>query len=260
MHQKIIILDFGSQYTQLIARRIRESGVYSEIHPCTIPPEEVQAMEPEGLILSGGPCSVYDDGAPALDDSYLGMTRKDGRPMPVLGICYGVQAMAYNLGGSVKRAERREFGRASLIVDDDSDLLAGIPTGTTVWMSHGDHITRLPDDFRVIAHTANAPVAAVRRDNAPTSACSFIPRSYIRISDAWCSRTSLTVSVAAEATGRQPPSSKRRSRRSGDRRRRTRHSRSFRRCRLLGRSGAAAPGNWRSPYVHFCEQRRPAKR
>jgi GMP synthase (glutamine-hydrolysing) len=175
MHQKIIILDFGSQYTQLIARRIRESGVYSEIHPCTIPPEEVQAMEPEGLILSGGPCSVYDDGAPALDDSYLGMTRKDGRPLPVLGICYGVQAMAYNLGGSVKRAERREFGRASLIVDDDSDLLAGIPTGTTVWMSHGDHITRLPDDFRVIAHTANAPVAAVRRDNAPHFGVQFHP-------------------------------------------------------------------------------------
>jgi GMP synthase (glutamine-hydrolysing) len=175
MHQKIIILDFGSQYTQLIARRIRESGVYSEIHPCTIPPEEVQAMEPEGLILSGGPCSVYDDGAPALDDSYLGMTRKDGQPLPVLGICYGVQAMAYNLGGSVKRAERREFGRASLIVDDDSDLLAGIPTGTTVWMSHGDHITRLPDDFRVIAHTANAPVAAVRRDNAPHFGVQFHP-------------------------------------------------------------------------------------
>jgi GMP synthase (glutamine-hydrolysing) len=175
MHQKIIILDFGSQYTQLIARRIRESGVFSEIHPCTVPPSEVEALEPEGLILSGGPCSVYDDGAPGLDPAFLGMKRRDGSPMPVLGICYGVQAMAYNLGGAVERADRREFGRASLLIDDDSDLLAGIPTGVTVWMSHGDHITRLPEDFEVIAHTANAPVAAVRRANAPHFGVQFHP-------------------------------------------------------------------------------------
>jgi GMP synthase (glutamine-hydrolysing) len=175
MHQKIIILDFGSQYTQLIARRIRESGVYSEIHPCTIDPAEVEAMEPEGLILSGGPCSVYDEGAPGLSPQFLGMTRHDGAAMPVLGICYGVQAMALHSGGTVEKAVRREFGRAALIVDDDSDLLAGVPTGTTVWMSHGDHISKISDGFDVIAHTANAPVAAVRSKDAPHYGVQFHP-------------------------------------------------------------------------------------
>jgi len=97
MHETIIILDFGSQYTQLIARRVREAGVYSEIHPCTIPTEEVAAMHPKGIILSGGPCSVYDAEAPQLDDALLAMRRDDGGRVPVLGICYGLQAMAHLL-------------------------------------------------------------------------------------------------------------------------------------------------------------------
>lgn len=175
MHERIVILDFGSQYTQLIARRVRESGVYSEIYPCTIAPEEVAAMRPKGLILSGGPCSVYDEGAPQFDRAFLEMEREDGSPLPVLGICYGLQAMAHTLGGAVERAPRREFGRAHLVVDDAADLLAGVPTGSTVWMSHGDHLTRLPEGYDVIAHTDNAPIAAVRSRAHPHYGVQFHP-------------------------------------------------------------------------------------
>ncbi|MFW5972956.1 MAG: glutamine amidotransferase-related protein, partial [Bacteroidota bacterium] len=159
MHQKIIILDFGSQYTQLIARRVRESGVYSEIHPCTLSAREVAALEPHGLILSGGPCSVYDSAAPQIEPALLDLEQPDGSPLPILGICYGLQAMAQLLGGSVERAFRREFGRAELLVDDASDLLAGLQGGSTVRMSHGDHLTALPEGYQIIAHTVNAPVA-----------------------------------------------------------------------------------------------------
>lgn len=175
MHQKIVILDFGSQYTQLIARRVRESGVYSEIHPCTLSAKEVAALDPHGLILSGGPCSIYDAGAPQLDPSFLDMKREDGSPLPILGICYGLQAMAYGQGGAVERASRREFGRAGLLVDDASDLLAGVESGSTVWMSHGDHLTRLPDGYEVIAHTANAPIAAVKSTVRPHYGVQFHP-------------------------------------------------------------------------------------
>lgn len=175
MHEKIVILDFGSQYTQLIARRIREAGVYSEIYPCTLSAEEVAALHPKGLILSGGPCSVYDPGAPQLPREILELRRVDGTPLPVLGICYGLQAMAQVLGGAVERAERREFGRAHLQIDDDAGLFAGVPSGTTVWMSHGDHLTRLPEGFAVIAHTENAPIAAVRAIDRPLYGVQFHP-------------------------------------------------------------------------------------
>lgn len=175
MHERIVILDYGSQYTQLIARRIREAGVYSEIYPCTLAPEAVAALAPMGLVLSGGPCSIYDDGAPQLDPALLALTRADGSPMPVLGICYGLQAMAFSLGGEVARATRREFGRAHLVVEDASDLLAGVPTGSTVWMSHGDHLTRLPEGYTVIARTDNAPIAAVRHTERPHFGVQFHP-------------------------------------------------------------------------------------
>ncbi|MEZ4700627.1 MAG: glutamine-hydrolyzing GMP synthase [Rhodothermales bacterium] len=161
MHQRIIILDFGSQFTQLIARRVREAGVYSEIYPCTIPAADVIAMKPHGLILSGSHWSVYDDGAPSLSPQLLDLKRDDGTPVPVLGICYGLQTMAYVSGGAVEQAERREFGRAAIDVLDDQDLLFGVPSGSTVWMSHGDHLTRLPDGYELIAKTSNS-IAAVR--------------------------------------------------------------------------------------------------
>ncbi|MDZ4700159.1 MAG: glutamine-hydrolyzing GMP synthase [Rhodothermales bacterium] len=161
MHQRIIILDFGSQFTQLIARRVREAGVYSEIYPCTLPVDKLAALQPHGIILSGSPWSVYDEGAPKLSAEILSMTRPDGSPTPILGICYGLFAMADVTGGNVARAERREFGRAAIEVLDDSDLLHGVPTGSTVWMSHGDHLVTLPETYQLIGKTSNA-IAAVR--------------------------------------------------------------------------------------------------
>ncbi len=175
MHERIVILDYGSQYTQLIARRVRENGVYSEIYPCTIDPAEVAAMQPHGLILSGGPCSVYDDGAPQLHPDLLGLKRPDGSEVPVLGICYGLQAMAYLLGGAVERASRREFGRAHVRVDDASDLFRDVPEGSYVWMSHGDHLTQLPEGYEIIAHTDNAPIAGVRSKDHPHYGVQFHP-------------------------------------------------------------------------------------
>ncbi len=179
MHETILILDFGSQYTQLIARRVRETGVYSEILPCTVGVDEVAKRDPHGLILSGGPCSVYDAEAPQLAPDLLELRRDDGSLVPVLGICYGLQAMAHELGGRVERADRREFGRARIeVVDgggDDPGLFAEVPDGSTVWMSHSDHLTDLPDGYEVIARTDNAPVAAVRNTTAPHYGVQFHP-------------------------------------------------------------------------------------
>jgi GMP synthase (glutamine-hydrolysing) len=179
MHERIIILDFGSQYTQLIARRIREAGVYSEIHPCTIDVDTVAAMQPVGLVLSGGPCSIYDDKAPQLDPRFLDLARSDGTTVPVLGICYGLQAMAHLAGGGVERAERREFGRARIQLtkhgNGHPDLFADVPDGSVVWMSHGDHLTDLPEGYEVIARTENAPVAAVQSQHAPHYGVQFHP-------------------------------------------------------------------------------------
>ncbi len=164
-HDLVVILDFGSQTTQLIARRVREAGVYCEIHPCTLPTDEVAAMRPSGLILSGGPLSVYDDASPQLDPALLDL-RQPGtdRKVPVLGICYGLQALAHALGGGVEPSARREFGRSPIVSHEENALFRGVPEGTVVWMSHGDHLTRLPDGFRAVASTDNAPIAAVAAD------------------------------------------------------------------------------------------------
>lgn len=149
MSQKILILDFGSQYTQLIARRIRELNVYCEIHPFNHAPE-IDA-ETIGLILSGGPCSVLEEDAPDFDF--------DSVNIPILGVCYGAQLMALKGGGKVARSEHREYGRANLSDVKDHELFGGIATGSQVWMSHGDTILNLPDHFELIASTESIPVA-----------------------------------------------------------------------------------------------------
>lgn len=154
--ERIIILDFGSQYTQLIARKVREVGVYAEIHPYSIGQIELAALHPKGIILSGGPSSVYSDDAPLPEFDVFDLG------VPVLGICYGLQLVAYQLGGVVDKAARREFGRATLVVDDTSDLLHGLSPTSQVWMSHGDHITKIPPGFERIAHTENADICAIR--------------------------------------------------------------------------------------------------
>ncbi|MCS7169872.1 MAG: glutamine-hydrolyzing GMP synthase, partial [Candidatus Kapabacteria bacterium] len=153
--ERIVVLDFGSQYTQLIARRIRECGVYAEICPYWLSAEDLKALEPRGIVLSGGPASVYEAGAPHPDRRIFGLG------VPILGICYGLQLLGYHFGGEVVRAARREYGRAELIIADDSDLFAGIPSPTTVWMSHGDALTRLPEGFECIGYTENSPIAAI---------------------------------------------------------------------------------------------------
>lgn len=151
----ILILDFGGQYTQLIARRVREARVYCEIHPYSLALDKIKAMQPEGIILSGGPASVYEDNAPLPD---RGVTELG---VPVLGICYGMGVLTLFAGGEVALAPRREYGRADLIVDDTRDLLAGLESGATpVWMSHGDKMARMPRGWQVLAHSANSPIAA----------------------------------------------------------------------------------------------------
>ena len=166
----ILILDFGSQYTQLIARRVRELNVYCEIHPFNTIPGTFKEHPPKGIILSGGPSSVYDKDAPELNLQYLDLD------VPVLGICYGLQSLAHAIHpGAVEKAEKREFGRATLLVDDDSDLLKDLETQSAVWMSHGDHIKDLPASYHPIAHTSNAPVAAVRHNTKDIFGVQFHP-------------------------------------------------------------------------------------
>ncbi|MBI4773986.1 MAG: glutamine-hydrolyzing GMP synthase [Deltaproteobacteria bacterium] len=154
---KILILDFGSQTTQLIARRVRELKVYCEMHPFNMPLDEIRAFAPQGIILSGGPASVYEKGAPITDRAIFEMGA------PVLGICYGMQLMTFVLGGEVARAQRREYGHAGMYLDDITDLFRGMDPAVpeVVWMSHGDRIQVMPEGFTAIAHTDNSPVAAM---------------------------------------------------------------------------------------------------
>jgi GMP synthase (glutamine-hydrolysing) len=151
-HDRIIIIDFGSQYTQLIARRVRESSVFCEILPYNTSPEAVLSRNPKGIILSGGPASVYDEDAPKLSADIL--RRLD---CPVFGICYGLQAIAFELGGQVQPSESREYGYARLLVTDpESPIFKGLPKEMDVWMSHGDHVTCVPPDFQITARTSDA--------------------------------------------------------------------------------------------------------
>jgi len=156
VRESILVVDFGSQYTQLIARRIRELGVYSEIKPFHIPLEQIKKSQPKAIILSGGPASVWDEGAPSLSPEIFELG------VPILGICYGMQLTTHLLGGIVERSERREFGPAEIEVKDISDLLWNIPQRTRVWMSHGDRVLKLPDGFIPIATSENSPVAAIK--------------------------------------------------------------------------------------------------
>jgi len=151
----VLVVDLGAQYAQLIARRVRECHVYSEIVPHDLPVAELKAKRPAGLILSGGPASVYEPGAPKVDAElfHLGL--------PLLGICYGQQLMTQALGGEVRATGLREYGRTELLVDDPGVLLADVPAKDTVWMSHGDTVVRAPQGFRVTAHTDSTPVAAM---------------------------------------------------------------------------------------------------
>ncbi len=154
--QKILILDFGSQYTQLIARRVRELKVYCEIHPYLMPLPEIKAFAPQGIILSGGPRSVYEDGAPLIGPEIFELG------VPVLGICYGLQLSNHVLGGRVSSSSHREYGRKTLVIADTADLFAGLEPRETVWMSHGDRVEEVAPGFEVIASSDTCPVGAIR--------------------------------------------------------------------------------------------------
>ena len=164
----IVVLDFGSQYTQLIARRIRELHVYSVIVPCQIAYTELLRLRPLAIILSGGPASVYDPASPTCDDRVFKLE------VPILGICYGLQLMAAKLGGRVEPAPRREYGFAQLEFDSDSQLLAGLKSPLRVWNSHGDHVTQVPPGFRVTGRTENA-VSVIENPDAMMYALEFHP-------------------------------------------------------------------------------------
>jgi GMP synthase (glutamine-hydrolysing) len=166
---RILILDYGSQFTQLIARRIREERVYCEIHPPSLTVEEIRAWSPRGVILSGGPASVYDDDVPAADPGLLDLQ------VPVLGICYGMQLACQLLGAQVNPAKSREYGRANLHIADHTDLLHGVPEQTSVWMSHGDQLSDSGNDFDVLATTPTCPFAAVRHKTQPFFGVQFHP-------------------------------------------------------------------------------------
>ncbi len=172
MHkEKILVLDFGSQYTQLIARRVRENKVYSEIFSFNVSVDEIKSFAPKGIILSGGPFSVYDKKAPFPDRKIFELG------IPLLGVCYGMQLMAYCLGGKVAKAVKREYGRSELMIDDFSDLFKGLISKrhNVAWMSHGDRIEKHPKDFSPIAHTDNSPIAAMADKNRKFYALQFHP-------------------------------------------------------------------------------------
>ncbi len=168
-NQSILILDFGSQYTQLIARRIREANVYSEIHPHTFSLEKINELNPSGIILSGGPMSVYDDDAPQVDKEIFNLG------IPILGVCYGLQLIANNFNGKVEPADDREYGKANIVIKNESSILKGVSENSIVWMSHGDLITKIPDGFSINAETDNTPICVLSNEESKIFGLQFHP-------------------------------------------------------------------------------------
>jgi GMP synthase (glutamine-hydrolysing) len=170
MHEdKILVLDFGSQYTQLIARRVRESKVYSEIFPFNASITKIKKFSPKGIILSGGPSSIYDKRSPKPDNRILNLG------IPILGICYGMQFLAHSMKGKVSKAQKREYGRSELHIDDTQGLFHKVLKKSSVWMSHGDRIDKIPPGFKIIAHTDNSPIAAMASRTNKFYALQFHP-------------------------------------------------------------------------------------
>ncbi len=167
--QTILILDFGSQYTQLIARRVRESKVFSKIIPYNTPASEIAALNPKGLILSGGPASVVDKKSPYPDKGIFKLG------IPIFGVCYGMQVICEMLGGKVKHTREREYGKVELFVDDNRDLFSHMPGNFTCWASHGDYVTKMPAGFHTSAHTTNTPIAAISNQKRKIFAVQFHP-------------------------------------------------------------------------------------
>ncbi len=167
--EKVVVLDFGSQFNQLITRRIREFGVFSELHPHTVTAEEIKEMNAVGIVFSGGPNSVYDENAFGVDPAIFELG------LPILGICYGMQLMAFKNGGKVESAATREYGKAELTVTTENKLFGSLPASQVVWMSHGDHVTEVPEGFEVIATSASCEIAAMANPARNFYAVQFHP-------------------------------------------------------------------------------------
>ncbi|MFL6561434.1 MAG: glutamine-hydrolyzing GMP synthase, partial [Bacillus sp. (in: firmicutes)] len=165
----IIVLDFGSQYNQLITRRIREFGVYSELHPHTITAEEIRQLNPTGIIFSGGPNSVYDENSFRCDEEIFEMG------LPILGICYGMQLMTVHFNGKVEKANQREYGKATVTVQHESSLFSALPKEQTVWMSHGDLVVEAPAGFTVDGTNPSCPISAMSDEERKLYAVQFHP-------------------------------------------------------------------------------------
>ena len=160
MEQKemVVVVDFGGQYNQLIARRVRENNVYCEVYPYNKALEKIKELQPKGIIFTGGPASVYEDNAPKMEAEVFELG------IPVLGMCYGMQFMAHTLGGHVTSAETREFGKTPTHVDVSSPLFKGLSEEEIVWMSHVDYVAKVPEGFKIVAHTKDCPVAAMQNE------------------------------------------------------------------------------------------------
>jgi GMP synthase (glutamine-hydrolysing) len=199
--QPVLVVDFGAQYAQLIARRVREASVYSEIVPHSMPVAEMLARDPAAIVLSGGPSSVYEPGAPQVDPALF------EAGVPVFGICYGFQAMARALGGEVAHTGQREFGPTALTTEGTGELLKALPTQQTVWMSHGDCVTVAPEGFTVTARSERAPVAAFEDVLNKRAGVQFTPRWCIRRTGNRYWSGSCTASPASRRRGPRPASS-----------------------------------------------------
>ncbi|HSG30698.1 MAG TPA: glutamine-hydrolyzing GMP synthase [Thermodesulfobacteriota bacterium] len=169
MRQLVLIIDFGSQYTQLIARRVRELGIYSEIKPFNLPLEEIKGLNPGAIILSGGPCSVWDKDSPRVSSDLFNLD------IPILGICYGMQLTVSCLGGKVEKSKKREFGPAKLSIKHSSDLFENITNNSQVWMSHSDKVLSISKNFKIIAKTKTCPVAAIKHKDKKIYGTQFHP-------------------------------------------------------------------------------------
>jgi GMP synthase (glutamine-hydrolysing) len=167
--ETVLILDFGSQYTQLIARKVRELGVYCEIYPYNISIEKIKTFTPKGIILSGGPRSVTETDAPVCDEKIFALQ------IPVLGICYGLQLMTKFFGGGIDKSKKREYGKAHIFLDDADGLFKGVKDGDVVWMSHQDRIFSMPEGFKILAHSDNSPYAAIKKDDSKIYGVQFHP-------------------------------------------------------------------------------------
>ena len=170
-HDLIAVLDFGAQYAMLIARRVRECNVYCEVFPYDVPAATLKAKGVKGIIFSGGPASVYEADSPQVDQTIYRLG------VPILGICYGIQLIAKDLGGKVEPGSKREYGKAELFIDDNTGILKGL--GDVVWMSHGDKIDEMPEGFVAIGHTPNSPVAAMGNVRKGFYGLQFHPESIL---------------------------------------------------------------------------------